>query len=75
DSMIAAQLPQKWTIQRMPRVDRILARLACYEMSYDNIEPPIAISQAVTLAQELSTEKSSVFLNGVLAAVAKEIGR
>ena len=55
----------------MPAVDRALLRLACWEILFnDTIDAPVAISEAVELAQEYSTEESARFINGVLGRVA-----
>jgi len=60
-----------WTLDRMPVVDRNLARIAVYEMLYvDEIDDAVAITEAVELARQLSTEDSPRFLNGVLARIA-----
>lgn len=70
DRRIEAALGNGWTLDRMPRVDRTLARIAVYEFSHD-IDVRVAISQALVLAGELSTDDSPAFLNGVLAQVAQ----
>ena len=60
-----------WTLDRMPVVDRNLARIAVYELFYlDEIDDPVAISEAVELAKELSTDDSPRFLNGLLGRIA-----
>jgi N utilization substance protein B len=60
-----------WTIDRMPVVDRNLARIAVYELFYvDEIDDPVAITEAVELARELSTDDSPRFLNGLLGRIA-----
>ena len=60
-----------WSLARMPAVDRSLLRLACWEILFnDSIDAPVAISEAVELAQEYSTEESARFINGVLGRVA-----
>jgi transcription antitermination protein NusB len=61
-----------WTLERMPPVDRNLARIAVYELLYaDDIDDPVAISEAVELARQLSTDDSPRFLNGLLARIAE----
>jgi transcription antitermination protein NusB len=61
-----------WTLDRMPPVDRNLARIAVFELLYaDDIDAPVAISEAVELAKQLSTDDSPRFLNGVLARIAQ----
>jgi N utilization substance protein B len=61
-----------WTLERMPPVDRNLARIAVFELLHaDDIDDPVAISEAVELAKQLSTEDSPRFLNGVLGRIAE----
>ena len=62
-------MAQNWTLDRMPAVDRAILRLAVYEINFADLEPAIAISEAVSLANELSTDESGAFVNGVLSAV------
>lgn len=65
-----SSMAQNWSIDRMPAVDRAILRLGIYEISYAGLEPAVAISEAVALANELSTDDSGAFVNGILAAVA-----
>lgn len=61
-----------WTLHRMPPVDRNLARIAVYELLWvDDIDHPVAITEAVELARQLSTDDSPRFLNGVLGRIAE----
>jgi len=69
DETISA-MAQNWSLDRMPAVDRAILRLGIYEITYAGTEPAIAISEAVALASELSTDDSGTFVNGILAAVA-----
>jgi N utilization substance protein B len=56
-----------WTIDRMPAVDRNLIRLGIYEILWaDDVPDVVAIDEAVSLAQELSTAESPQFVNGLL---------
>lgn len=60
-----------WTLDRMPPVDRNLARIAVWELLYaHDIDKPVAISEALELARTLSTEDSPRFLNGLLGRIA-----
>jgi len=59
---------QGWTLKRMPAVDRAILRLGAYEVLYSTDVPePVAISEWVGLATELSTDDSPRFVNGLLA--------
>jgi N utilization substance protein B len=61
-----------WTLDRMPVVDRNLTRIAVFELLYrDDIDDAVAISEAVELAEELSTDESPRFVNGVLGRIAE----
>ena len=59
-----------WDLDRMPVLDRNILRLAAYELLWlRDIPESVAISEAVELAKSLSTEESSSYINGVLAAI------
>jgi N utilization substance protein B len=60
-----------WTVARMPAVDRTLLRIGVFELLWvDEIDDPVAITEAVELARTLSTDDSPRFLNGVLGRIA-----
>jgi len=57
-----------WTLDRMPAVDRNTLRLGVYELLWaPDVPDGVAIAEAVALAEDLSTENSPAFINGVLA--------
>ncbi len=56
-----------WTLERMPAVDRNILRVGTYELLWgDDVPAAVAISEAVLQAQELSTDASPAFINGLL---------
>jgi transcription antitermination protein NusB len=62
-----------WTLERMPAVDRNVLRLGVYELLWeDGVPDGVAISEAVALAEDLSTDASPSFVNGVLSRLAAE---
>lgn len=68
---LLANVAQNWTLDRMPALDRAILRMGIYEIAFSQNTPAeVAISEAVELATELSTEDSPAFVNGVLATVA-----
>lgn len=75
DDRLADALAGGWTLDRMPRVDRVLARIAVAEMLTGEVAPQIAIDEAATLAGECSTDESPAFLNGLLAEVHARLAR
>lgn len=73
DSTIES-VSEHWSVARMPVVDRNILRIGLYELRTDPLTPTaVVVSEAVRLAQTYSTQKSSSFVNGVLAALAKTI--
>ncbi|WP_370325025.1 transcription antitermination factor NusB [Euzebya sp.] len=64
-----------WSLERMPVVDRNVLRLGLAELLYvEDVPPRVAIDEAVELVKTLSTDSSSSFVNGILAAVATDRG-
>jgi transcription antitermination protein NusB len=62
-----------WTLERMPAVDRAVLRMATFELLHrPDVPVAVAISEAVELAQQFSTEESGRYVNGLLGAVAKQ---
>ncbi len=61
-----AELTPDWPTYRQPVIDRNILRLAYYELTQGETPPKVVINEAVELAKEFSTEKSPMFINGVL---------
>ena len=75
DELIASYA-EGWTLGRMPVVDRNLARIAVYELLYEpEVDDPVAITEAVELAKQMSTDDSPRFLNGILGRIAEFASR
>ena len=67
---VLAQYAEGWTLERMPAVDRNVLRLGVWELLYaDDVPDAVAISEAMALVSDLSTDESPQFVNGVLGAV------
>ncbi len=61
---------EDWTLERMPAVDRNVLRLGVFELLYvDDVPDPVAVSEAMALVRELSTDESPTFVNGILGAI------
>jgi N utilization substance protein B len=68
------RLAPDWPIDRMPAVDRAVLRLGVYELSQrPDVPTAVILDEAVELAKRYSTEESGRFVNGVLAAAAREL--
>ncbi|GEP34056.1 MAG: transcription antitermination factor NusB [Nocardioides sp.] len=59
-----------WTLDRMPAVDRNVLRLGVWEMLYaDDVPDTVAVTEAMALVRDLSTDESPPFVNGVLGNI------
>ena len=67
---LISEYAEGWTLDRMPAVDRNILRIGVYELLWaEDVPDPVAISEAVALAQDLSTDSSPAFVNGLLARI------
>lgn len=65
-----------WRVERMAVIDRNLLRAAVAEfLGYPKTPKVIVINEALEIAHKYSAPESVNFLNGVLDAVAKALGR
>lgn len=70
---IISTYAEGWTIDRLPAVDRNVLRLGIFELLYSaEIPDAVAVSEAVNMVRDLSTDESPTFVNGVLAAVVRD---
>lgn len=61
---------QGWTLERMPVVDRNVLRIGVFELLWnDDVPDGVAISEAVALVSDLSTDESPAFVNGLLSRI------
>lgn len=65
-------LKENWTLERIPKIDRALLKLAIYEIIYKEIPYKVVINEVVELAKKYGEDNSSSFINGVLASIIKE---
>jgi N utilization substance protein B len=66
---------QGWTLDRMPAVDRAILRVGAWELLWGDVPDSVALNEAVQLANDLSTDDSGKYVNGVLARVRAVKGR
>lgn len=63
---------ENWRLARMPVLDRLILRLAVYELLHQPDTPqPVVIDEALELARRFSTPEAVKFINGVLDGVRK----
>lgn len=69
DQRISAALARGWALPRTPRVDRSALRIAVLEIDYLDVPDSVAVSEAVRLVGDLSTDDSPSFVHGVLGSI------
>jgi N utilization substance protein B len=59
-----------WTLDRMPAIDRNVLRLGVWEILYaEDVPDTVAVTEAMALVRDLSTDESPPFVNGVLGNI------
>jgi N utilization substance protein B len=70
---VIASYAQGWSLARMPAVDRNVLRLATFEVLFvDDVPDAVAVSEALNLVRQLSTDESPAFVNGVLGNIVRD---
>jgi transcription antitermination protein NusB len=61
-----------WSLERMPAVDRNVLRIGVFELLYvDGVPDAVAVTEAINLVRDLSTDESPAFVNGVLGNIVR----
>ena len=62
-----------WTLERMPAVDRNALRIGVFEVVYaEDVPDAVAVTEAVNLVRDLSTDESPAFVNGILGNIVRD---
>ncbi len=69
------EITMNWRLERLAVVDRSVLRLGAAELQRGETPPRVVIQEAVLLAERYGTLKSAKFVNGVLDALARRMGR
>jgi len=69
------EVTMNWRLERLGVVDRCVLRLGAAELQRGETPPRVVIQEAVHLAERYGTLKSAKFVNGVLDALARRMGR
>ncbi len=64
-----------WRLERLGAVERAVLRIAAAELLRGDPPPRVTIQEAVRLAERYGSEQSARFVNGVLDALARKMGR
>lgn len=73
DNLIS-KFSENWSLGRMGFIDRNILRFAVCELCYmDDIPAKVTINEAIEIAKKFGTEKSALFINGILDSIKKEV--
>ncbi len=71
---VLEQFSDGWTVNRMPVIDRLILRIAAFELMHrPDVPTGVILHEAVELATRYSTEKSPPFVNGLLAGISRDV--
>ncbi|MFL5577117.1 MAG: transcription antitermination factor NusB [Gemmatimonadaceae bacterium] len=70
-----ADVTTNWRLGRLGAIERSVLRLAAAELSAGETPPRVVIQEAVRLAERYGSAQSARFVNGVLDALARRMGR
>ncbi|QZY30506.1 transcription antitermination factor NusB [Nocardioides coralli] len=70
---LLTQYAQGWSLARMPAVDRNVLRIGLFELLHvEDVPDTVAVTEAMALVRDLSTDESPQFVNGVLGALQRD---
>lgn len=68
---ILTEASEHWKLEQMAKVDRVILRIAVYEIAIDRKVPTkAAINESIELAKTFSGDEAGRFVNGILGRVA-----
>ncbi|WP_323704781.1 transcription antitermination factor NusB [Mammaliicoccus sp. Dog046] len=62
---------KNWTLERLLKTDRIILRMATYELKYTDTPDKVIFNEAVEIAKIYSDDEHYKFINGVLSSLSK----
>ncbi|MDP9822849.1 transcription antitermination factor NusB [Nocardioides massiliensis] len=70
---VLASYARSWSLERMPAIDRNVLRLGVFEVLYvADVPDAVAVTEAINLVRDLSTDDSPSFVNGILGTVVRD---
>lgn len=74
DTLLASS-SHHWRLARMAVIDRLIMRMAIYELVYTETPKAVIIDEAIELAKTFSADEAAAFINGILDGVSRRIER
>ncbi|MES2524747.1 MAG: transcription antitermination factor NusB [Gemmatimonadota bacterium] len=70
-----ADVTANWRFERLGAIERSVLRLAASELAREETPVKVVLQESVRLAERYGTARSARFVNGVLDAYARRLGR
>jgi N utilization substance protein B len=70
-----AEVTTNWRLERLGHIERCVLRLGAAELTQGGTPPRVVIQECVRLAERFGSSQSARFVNGVLDALARRMGR
>lgn len=72
---LLAEVTENWRMERLGAIERSVLRLAAAELAAGETPPRVVLQEAIHLAERYGSAQSARFVNGVLDALARRMGR
>ena len=69
------EVTENWRFERLGAIERSVLRVAAAEFQQNDAPVKVVLQEAVRLAERFGTERSARFVNGVLDAYARRLGK
>lgn len=73
--VVISEFSTDWSIDRLTLIDKSILRLAVYELKFTELPKAVVLNEAVTLANQFSSDESPKFINGVLGGYLDHVQR
>lgn len=70
-----AEVTENWRMERLGAIERSMLRLGAAELSLGETPPRVVLQECIRLAERYGSPQSAKFVNGVLDALARKMGR
>lgn len=66
DDSLSEYLKAGWNLERLTLTDKVLLRLALYEIRFEDTPAKVVVNETIDIAKKYSDKVSAKFINGIL---------
>lgn len=66
DDSLSEYLKTGWNLERLTLTDKVLLRLALYEIRFEDTPAKVVVNETIDIAKKYSDKVSAKFINGIL---------